>query len=213
MKYEPHKYQKYAHEFLISHPFSALLIECGLGKTAITLSAINELIYSRFEIHKVLVVAPLRVCDVWREEVEKWDTFSNLKVSVCVGDKAERLYNLRRDADIYAINREMVSWLINDSGVSWKWDMLVLDELSSFKNHSSQRTKAIFKIRPKLKRIVGLTGTPTSNGLMDLFSEFRLLDGGQRLGRYIGRYREVYFVPDKRNGSQIFSYKPRKGDV
>ena len=209
MKYKPHDYQKYAADFIITHPISALLLDMGLGKTSITLTAINNLLFDSFEVHKVLVVAPLRVArDTWSAEIEKWEHLKNLRYSVVVGSEQERLNALCAPADIYIINRENVQWLVEESGLTFDFDMAVIDELSSFKNHQSKRFKAFMKIRPKLKRIVGLTGTPASNGLMDLFAEFKLLDMGERLERFIGQYRNAYFQPDKRNGMVIYSYKP-----
>lgn len=209
MKFIPHDYQRYAAEFIITHPISALLLDMGLGKTSITLTAINDLLFDSFEIHKVLVVAPLRVArDAWSAEIEKWEHLKNLQYSVVVGPAQERLKALCTPADIYIINRENIQWLVEESGLTFDFDMAVIDELSSFKNHQSKRFKAFMKVRPKLKRIVGLTGTPASNGLMDLFAEFKLLDMGERLGRLIGQYRNAYFQPDKRNGMVVYSYKP-----
>ncbi|GFI25190.1 hypothetical protein IMSAGC012_00297 [Lachnospiraceae bacterium] len=168
--------------------------------------------FDSFEIHKVLVVAPIRVASFsWSAEIEKWDHLDGLKYSVAVGTAAERLAALRKQADIYLINRENVQWLISESGIPFDFDMVVIDELSSFKNHQTKRFKALMKVRPKVKRIVGLTGTPSSNGLMDLWAEFRLLDMGERLGRFIGQYRTSYFRPDKQNGQVVFSYKPLPG--
>lgn len=209
MKYSPHDYQRYAVEFITTHPIAALLLDMGLGKTSITLTAINDLLFDSFEVHKVLVVAPLRVArDTWSAEIEKWEHLKNLRYSVVVGTEQERLKALRTPADIYIINRENIQWLVEESGFPFDFDMAVIDELSSFKNHQSKRFKAFMQIRPKLKRIIGLTGTPASNGLMDLFAEFKLLDMGERLGRFIGQYRNAYFQPDKRNGMVIYSYKP-----
>lgn len=209
MIYNPHDYQKYATDFIITHPVAALLLDMGLGKTSITLTAINDLLFNSFEVHKVLVVAPLRVArDTWSAEIEKWEHLRELRYSVVVGTEQERLKALSTPADIYIINRENIQWLVEESGLPFDFDMAVIDELSSFKNHQSKRFKAFMKIRPKLKRIVGLTGTPASNGLMDLFAEFKLLDMGERLGRFIGQYRNTYFQPDKRNGMVVYSYKP-----
>lgn len=209
MKYNPHDYQRYAAEFITTHPIAALLLDMGLGKTSITLTAINDLLFDSFEVHKVLVVAPLRVArDTWSAEIEKWEHLKNLHYSVVVGTEQERLNALRTSADVYIINRENIQWLVEESGLIFDFDMAVIDELSSFKNHQSKRFRAFMKVRPKLKRIVGLTGTPAGNGLMDLFAEFKLLDMGERLGRFIGQYRNAYFQPDKRNGMVIYSYKP-----
>lgn len=209
MKYSPHDYQRYAAKFITTHPIAALLLDMGLGKTSITLTAINDLLFDSFEVHKVLVVAPLRVArDTWSAEIEKWEHLKNQRYSVVVGTEQERLKALRTPADIYIINRENVQWLVEESGLIFDFDMAVIDELSSFKNYQSKRFRAFMKVRPKLKRIVGLTGTPAGNGLMDLFAEFKLLDMGERLGRLIGQYRNTYFQPDKRNGMVIYSYKP-----
>lgn len=209
MKYSPHDYQRYAAEFIITQPVAALLLDMGLGKTSIALTAINDLLFDSFEVHKVLVVAPLRVArDTWSAEIEKWEHLKNLRYSVVIGTAQERLKALHTPADIYVINRENIQWLVEESGLSFDFDMAVIDELSSFKNHQSKRFRAFMKVRPKLKRIVGLTGTPAGNGLMDLFAEFKLLDMGERLGRLIGQYRNAYFQPDKRNGMVIYSYKP-----
>lgn len=212
MRYETHEYQRYAAEYIKAHPAAAVFLACGLGKTSITLTAVNDLMFDSFEIRKVLVVAPIRVASFsWPAEIEKWDHLKGLKYSVAVGTAAERLAALKRQADIYLINRENVQWLISESGIPFDFDMVVIDELSSFKNHQTKRFKALMKVRPKVKRIVGLTGTPSSNGLMDLWAEFRLLDMGERLGRFIGQYRTSYFRPDKQNGQVVFSYKPLPG--
>ena len=209
MKYSPHEYQKFAVEFIKNHPISAIFLDCGLGKTIITLTAINDLLFDSFEISKVLVIAPMRVArDTWSAEIEKWEHLKSLTYSVAIGTAEERKSALLRKADIYIINRENVQWLIEESSIKFDYDMIIIDELSSFKNHQTKRFKALMKVRPKVKRIVGLTGTPSSNGLMDLFAEFRLLDMGERLGRFIGQYRNTYFLPDKRNGMIIYSYRP-----
>ena len=209
MNFIPHSYQQYAIDYIESHSISAVLLDMGLGKTSITLTAINDLLFDCFDVHKVLVVAPLRVArDTWSAEIEKWSHLKDLRYSVVVGTERERLKALSIPADIYIINRENVQWLVEDSGFPFNFDMAVIDELSSFKNHQSKRFKAFMKVRPKLKRIVGLTGTPAGNGLMDLYAEFRLLDMGERLGRFISQYRDAYFQPDKRNGMIIYSYKP-----
>ncbi|MDO4306949.1 MAG: DEAD/DEAH box helicase [Eubacteriales bacterium] len=212
MKYEPHEYQQYATEYIETHPIAAVLLDMGLGKTSITLTALNDLLFDSFEIHKVIVIAPLRVArDTWSTEIEKWEHLSNLIYSVAVGTETERLAALKQQADIYIINRENVQWLVETSGIPFDFDMVVIDELSSFKNHQSKRFRALMKMRPRVERIVGLTGTPSSNGLMDLWAEFKLLDMGQRLGRFIGQYRTRFFLPDKRNGQVVFSYKPLPG--
>ena len=208
MRYVAHNYQNYAKDFILAHKVSALFLDCGLGKTITTLTAINELMYDSFEISKVLIIAPLRVAQsTWKDEIEKWDHLNLLRYSIVVGDEKERLKALKQNSDIYIINRENVDWLVTKSGIDFNFDMLVIDELSSFKSHTSKRFKSLLKIRPYFERVVGLTGTPSSNGLMDLWAEFRVLDLGERLGRYITHYRNEYFLPDKRNGAVIFSYK------
>ena len=212
MQYNPHEYQTYATNFILEHPVAAVLLEMGLGKSVITLTAIYELMLNRFEVQKVLVIAPLRVArDTWPAEIEKWEHLTGLTYSVAIGTEAERLAALRSPAHLYLINRENVDWLITKSGIPFDFDMVVIDELSSFKSHAAKRFKSLLKVRPTVKRMVGLTGTPSSNGLMDLWAEFRILDMGQRLGRYITHYRNNFFVPDKRNQQMIFSYKPRAG--
>lgn len=209
MRYAPHDYQAYAIDYIETHPIATVFLDMGLGKTSITLTAINDLLFDSFEVHRVLVIAPLRVArDTWTAEVDKWDHLQNLICSVAVGTEAERRAAFMRPADIYIINRENVQWLVEESGIPFTFDMIVIDELSSFKNHNTKRFKAILRVRSKVNRIVGLTGTPASNGLMDLWAEFRILDMGQRLGRFITKYRTDYFQPDKRNGQIIYSYKP-----
>ena len=212
MKYYPHDYQRYATDFIVSHKISAVLLEMGLGKSVISLSAINELMLDYFDVSRTLVIAPLRVANnTWPDEIEKWDHLKYLSYSVVTGSEKERLDALNKLAHIYIINRENVDWLITKSGFKWFFDMVVIDELSSFKSYQAKRFKSLLKARPKVKRIVGLTGTPSSNGLMDLWAEFRLLDMGERLGRYITHYRQNFFIPDKRNQQIIFSYKPKDG--
>lgn len=212
MKFKPHDYQKYAIDFIKKNPISALLLDMGLGKTIITLTAIRDLLFDSFEVQKVLIIAPLRVArDTWSAEIEKWEHLKNLTYSVAVGTVEERISALKQKADIYIINRENIQWLVEESGIPFDFQMVVIDELSSFKNHQTKRFKSLMKVRPKVKRIVGLTGTPSSNGLMDLYAEFRLLDMGERLGRFIGQFRNTYFQPDKRNGMIVYSYKPLSG--
>lgn len=212
MKYYPHDYQRYATDFIVSHEISAVLLEMGLGKSVISLSAINELMLDFFDVSRTLVIAPLRVAiSTWPEEIKKWEHLKYLTYSVVTGSEKERLDALKKSAHIYIINRENVDWLITKSGFKWFFDMVVIDELSSFKSYQAKRFKSLLKVRPKVKRIVGLTGTPSSNGLMDLWAEFRLLDMGERLGRYITHYRQNFFIPDKRNQQMIFSYKPKDG--
>ena len=211
MKYEPYEYQQYATRFIEKNEVAAVFLECGLGKSVITLTAIKHLIASG-EVRRVLVVAPLRVAkNTWKDEIAKWDHLKGLTYAIAIGSVSERISALLAAADITIINRENVEWLIEKSGVEFDYDMVVIDELSSFKSHSAKRFKALLWARPYVSRIVGLTGTPSSNGLMDLWAEFRLLDMGERLGRYITRYRTNYFTPDKRNQQIVFSYKPLPG--
>lgn len=207
MRFNPHNYQQYAINFIEKHDISAVLLDMGMGKTAITLMAVEYLMYEQFEIYKVLVVCPLRVTRTWKDEIEKWEQLSGTRYSIVTGTASQRKKALVADADIYIINRENVPWLIEKSGCPFIFDMVVIDELSSFKNHQTARHKALMRVRPKVRRIVGLTGTPASQGLMDLFAEFKLLDMGQRLGRFIGQYRLNYFKPDKVNGPIVYSYK------
>ena len=212
MIYNPHDYQRYATEFILSHPIAAVILQMGLGKTVCTLDAINRLMYDSFEVSKVLVIAPLRVAKVtWSDEIKKWDNLSHLRYSVAVGTEKERIEALKKDADIYIINRENVQWLVEKSKVPFEFDMVVIDELSSFKNWNSKRFKAFMQVRPRVKRIVGLTGTPSPNGMMDLFAQFKCLDMGARLGRFITQYRNQYFVPDRMNGQIVYSYRLRPG--
>lgn len=212
MRYNPHEYQDYATRFILEHPIAAILLEMGLGKSVITLTAIFDLTLDSFEIRKVLVIAPLRVArDTWPAEIEKWDHLKGLTCSVAIGSEAQRKAALSKRAQVYIINRENVDWLVNKSGLPFDYDMVVIDELSSFKDNGSKRFKALRKVRPGVRRIVGLTGTPSANGLMDLWAEIGILDMGQRLGRYITHFRNNYFMPDKRNQQMVFSYKPRPG--
>ena len=207
MRFKPHDYQRYAIEFIENHPIAAILLDMGMGKTAITLMAVEYLMYEMFVIYKVLVVCPLRVTRTWKDEMEKWEQLRGTRYSVVTGTAAQRKKALKADADIYIINRENVPWLIDKCDIPFQFDMVVVDELSSFKNHQTARHKAMMKVRPFIKRIVGLTGTPASQGLMDLFAEFKVLDMGERLGRFIGQYRLNYFKPDKVNGPIVYSYK------
>lgn len=212
MHYQPHNYQRQATSFIETHPQAAILLGMGLGKTVITLTAIWNLLLDSFLVRRVLIIAPLRVArDTWPTEAQKWDHLAGLTIAIAIGTKQDRLDALARNAMVTVINRENVPWLVKQLGSTWPFDMVVIDELSSFKNHRAQRFKALATVRPRISRIVGLTGTPASNGLMDLWAQFRLLDEGQRLGRFISHYRNRWFVPDKRNGMQIFTYKPRVG--
>ncbi len=211
MKYQPHDYQSYATEFILEHPMAAILLQMGLGKSVITLTAMREL-FRRGEIRKALVIAPLRVArDTWPEEIRKWDHLKDLTFSVAIGSPDERRKALAVSPQITLINRENVPWLVQHLGKRFDYDMVVIDELSSFKNWQAKRFKALMAVRPLVKRIIGLTGTPSPNGYVDLFAEYRLLDMGQRLGRFIGRFREAYFVPDRWGNGQVFTWKLRDG--
>ena len=212
MKFIPHDYQTFAVEHILTHRQAALLLDMGCGKTVITLTAIEKLMYESFEIRKPLIIAPLRVArNTWPAEIRKWDHLQGLTYSVAIGTASERTEALKKKADIYIINRENVQWLVEDSGLPFDYDMLVIDELSSFKSWQAKRFRALMKVRPFVKRVVGLTGTPSSNGLMDLFAEFRVLDMGKRLGRFIGQYRNAFFRPERMNGPVVYSYRPLPG--
>ena len=209
MKYSPYEYQTYATDFILKHPVAAVFLEMGLGKSVITLTALFDLCLDSFLVRKALVIAPLRVArDTWPAEINKWDHLHGLTYSVALGTEAERKAALMQRASVFVINRENVQWLVEESGLPFDYDMVVIDELSSFKSYQAKRFRSLLKVRPTVGRIVGLTGTPSSNGLMDLWAEFRILDMGKRLGRFITRFRTAYFTPDKRNGQVVFSYKP-----
>ncbi|WP_333674310.1 DEAD/DEAH box helicase [Streptococcus parasuis] len=209
MKLTLHNYQVVAKDFIIGHPYAAVILDMRMGKTATTLSAVNELMFDRFEVTKVLVIAPLRVANtVWSDEMEQWAELRHLRYSKIVGTPKQRNVALQKDADIYIINRENLPWLVEKCSPYFKWDMVVIDELSSFKSWQSKRFKAFMVMRPYMKRVVGLTGTPSSNGLMDLFAEFKVIDGGERLGRFIGEFRSRYFEEGRRNGNIVYEYIP-----
>ena len=217
MKYVPHAYQAFCINYIKTHPVSALFLDMGLGKTVITLTAIRDLMLDELLVTKTLVIAPLRVArDTWPAETRKWDHLNDLDISVIVGNLRVRESAVSKSALIYIINRENIKWLVEyyeKNGIRWDFDCVVIDELSSFKNYHSQRFKWLRKMRPFVKRWIGLTGTPSSNGLMDLWAEIGILDGGQRLGRFIGRYRDAYFKPSSMNPSTgvVYSYAPREG--
>ncbi|MCL4939484.1 DEAD/DEAH box helicase [Streptococcus suis] len=209
MKLTLHNYQVVVKDFIIGHPYAAVILDMGMGKTATTLSAVNELMFDRFEVTKVLVIAPLRVANtVWSDEIEQWAELRHLRYSKIVGTPKQRKVALQKDADVYIVNRENLPWLVEQCSPYFKWDMVVIDELSSFKSWQSKRFKAFMAMRPYMKRIVGLTGTPSSNGLMDLFAEFKVIDGGERLGRFIGEFRSRYFEEGRRNGNIVYEYIP-----
>ncbi|MEH7462760.1 DEAD/DEAH box helicase [Bacillus thuringiensis] len=211
MKYIPHQYQAYATKRIIDTPFIALLLEMGLGKTVSTLTAIDLLLNDYFEASRVLVIAPLRVAeDTWSREVAKWEHLQHLRVSKILGSADKRRKALKEDADIYVINRENVEWLVSELGMKWDFDTVVIDELSSFKNPQSKRFKALKRIRPRMKRVIGLTGTPAPNSLMDLWSQIYLLDQGERLGKTLTDFRDRYFVPGKREGHIVYKWNQKK---
>lgn len=207
MKFVPYPYQEAAIRWVLDRPASGLFLGMGMGKTVVTLTAINELLFDRLEVARVLVIAPLRVArDTWAREAAKWDHLRHLRVSVVLGDAQERLAALERPADVYVINRENVPWLC-ETLFDWPFDMVVIDELSSFKSVQAKRFKALRKVRGHIRRIVGLTGTPAPNGLIDLWPQIYLLDRGERLGKTVGAYRARYFTPDRANGHIVYSYR------
>lgn len=212
MKYTPHDYQRHTTQFIIDHPESAIFLGMGMGKTISTLTAINDLVRNRFETQKVLVIAPIRVArDTWPAEIHKWDHLDGLTVSPIIGTAKQREAAANRRADIYTIGRENIPWLVKHHGSRWPYDMVIIDELSSFKNPQAKRFKALKKVRPKIHRIVGLTGTPAPNSLLDIWAPFRLIDNGQRLGKYITHYRDQYFTPGRRNGTVVYNWNLRPG--
>jgi SNF2 family DNA or RNA helicase len=196
VKFTPHKYQEYAIRKIIETPYVGLFLEMGLGKTVTTLTAIDLLLHDYFDVNRVLVIAPLRVAEnVWPAEIEKWDHLRHLRISKVLGSAEQRRRALRVDADIWVINRENAAWLVRECGSRWPFDMVIIDELSSFKDHQSQRFRAMRRVRPMIRRLVGLTGTPAPNSLLDLWAPMYLLDMGERLGRTVTGYRERYFIP------------------
>ncbi len=212
MIFKPHTYQQFAIQRIVEQPAVGLFLDMGMGKTVCALTAAAELLHDRFEVSRVLVIAPLRVAeDTWSREAEKWEHLRYLTISKALGSERERKAALAAEADIYIINRENVEWLVNYLGKQWPFDMVIVDELSSFKSPKARRFRALRKVRPLINRIVGLTGTPAPNGLIDLWSQIYLLDQGERLGKTVGGYRERYFRADKRNGNIIYSWAPKPG--
>lgn len=212
MKYKPYYYQEFAENFVLDNPQAGLILDMGMGKTAISLTAAEKLLYDYFAVRKVLVIAPLKPAkETWTPEIEKWDHLKHLSASLILGSLKDRIAALNRDADIYIINRENVVWLVDYYKQKWPFDMVIIDELSSFKSSKAQRFRALKRVRKYITRIVGLTGTPASNGLLDLWPEMFLLDGGEALGKTLTGYREKYFDPDKRNATVIYSWKPKPG--
>lgn len=212
MIFTPHPYQRYCIDRVVKDQAIGLFLDMGLGKTVITLSAIMELKYGRFAVNKVLVIAPKKVAEAtWQQEASKWDFLRNLRFATVLGSAKNRIKELYRPADIYVINRENVDWLVDYYKNDWPFDMVVVDESSSFKSHRAKRFKALASIRPRIRRIVELTGTPSPNSLMDLWSQLYLLDGGARLGKYYTHFRDRFFDPGKRTREVIYSYDPKDG--
>jgi len=211
VQYKPHQYQDFATQRILDTLFIALFLEMGLGKTVSTLTAIDLLLHDYFDSCRVLVIAPLRVADdTWAREVEKWDHLRHLRISKLLGSAAQRRKALKAAADIYVINRENVEWLVGELGTRWNFDTVIVDELSSFKNHQSKRFRALRRVRPMIKRVIGLTGTPAPNGLIDLWPQIYLLDQGERLGKTITGYRDRYFVPGERDGHIVYKWHQKK---
>lgn len=211
MKFNPWNYQQHSINHIIDHKAAGLFLDMGMGKTVSTLTAIDNLIFLG-EVNKVLVIAPLRVAeDTWSTEVEKWDHLKHLRISKILGSKKQREESLKKDADIYVTNRENVDWLVSECFDSWIWDMVIIDELSSFKSSKAKRFRALKKVRPYFKRIVGLTGTPAPNSLIDLWPQVYLLDGGQRLGKTITGFKDRYFNPGRRNGYVVYNWELKEG--
>ncbi|MCI9192000.1 MAG: DEAD/DEAH box helicase [Acutalibacter muris] len=212
MRYIPHEYQAYCIDFLLEHPAAGLFLKPGMGKTSIALTAADRILYDRFEASKVLVIAPLRVAeDTWSRESAKWDHLKHLRVSKVLGDAKKRLAALNAEADLYCINRENVPWLATHYGSRWPFDLVIIDELSNFRNPSAKRFRALRKVRPLIKHLWGLTGTPRPRSLLDLWAQVYLLDRGERLGETYGGYKDRYFSPGRRNGYVIFDWNPRPG--
>lgn len=213
MRYEPHNYQGIAFDHIIDNPFCGIFMDMGLGKTVVTGTAINRLIWEEMEYDKALVIAPKHVTrSVWKQEMEKWDHLKHLKVSIVWGRTAQdRLNALKQKADIYVINRENLVWLVKLFQSKWPFPLVIVDELSSFKNHDTQRFKHLKMVRKRIHRLIGLTGTPAPNSLMDLWAPMYLLDQGQRLYPHITQFREKYFAPEKMDGYVVHSYRLKKG--
>jgi SNF2 family DNA or RNA helicase len=212
MKFIPHNYQRYCINRVLATPALGLLLDMGLGKTVITLTAVNDLKYNQFAVNKVLVIAPKKVAEsTWVREADKWEHLQLLRFSTVLGSQSKRVRALNTPADIYVINRENIPWLVEYYRNSWPFDMVIVDEFSSFKNHQAKRFKSLKWVRPHIKRIVGLTGTPAPNGLLDLWAQVYLLDSGERLGKTIGGFRERYFEPNQRNRDRVFSYALKEG--
>lgn len=212
MNFTPHEYQTYCIDYLLEHPAAGLFLKPGMGKTVTALTAADRLLYDYFAVSKVLVIAPLRVAeDTWTRESAKWDHLRHLSVSRVLGNAKERRYALSQDADVYCINRENVPWLVKHYGLGWPFDLVIVDESSSFRNPSAQRFKALRKVRPLIKYIWELTGTPRPRSLLDLWAQIYLLDRGERLGKTMTEYKNRYFTPGRRNGYVVYEWTPRPG--
>ena len=212
MIFQPHPYQAYCIERLLTDTALGLYLDMGLGKTVITLTAIADLEYNRFQVSRALVIAPKKVAEAtWQREASKWDHLRHLRFSTILGSESKRIRALNTPADVWVINRENIPWLVEYCRNAWPFDMVVIDESSSFKNHKAKRFKALTWVRKYILRIVELTGTPAPNGLLDLWAQIYLLDGGQRLGKRITQFRERYFDPDQRGRDMVYSYKPKDG--
>lgn len=212
MDFRPHAYQQHCIDAILEHTSLALWLEMGLGKTVITLTALERLLYDTFEVNKALIIAPKRVAEAtWQDEAERWNHTQHLRISTILGTAAQRARAAEADADIYIVNRENTKWLVDHFGRAWPYDTVVIDEATSFKSHKAQRFKALKSVRPHIHRVIELTGTPQPRDPLDLWAQVYLLDQGERLGRYFSHYRQDWFVPDKRNATQVFSWKPAPG--
>lgn len=212
MRFVPHDYQAYCIDFLLSHPAAGLFLKVGMGKTVTTLTAAEQLLFDQFEVSKILVIAPLRVAeDTWGRESQKWDHLRHLRVSKVLGTAKQREAALNTPAEVYCINRENLPWLVDHYGTRWPFDLVIVDEFSNFRNPSSKRFKALRKVRPRIKYLWGLTGTPRPKSLLDLWAELYLLDRGERLGKTMTAYKQRYFTPGRRNGAVIYEWIPRPG--
>lgn len=217
MEFKPHPYQAYCIDRVIEQPKIGLFLDMGLGKTIVTLQAIYELKCNRFEVQKVLIIAPKKVAEAtWQREAAKWDGIGILRISTVLGSLNKRIEALHKPADVYIINRDNVTWLVDYYKNDWPFDMVVADESSSFKNHRAKRFKSLAAMYNHINRMVLLTGTPTPKGLIDLWAQVYLLDKGQALGRTYTSFRDHFFIPDQRSQTVIYSYKPKdsaEGDV
>lgn len=212
MEFIPHSYQAYSINKIINNKKYGLFLEMGTGKTVSTLTAIEKLKYDYLEVDKVLVIAPKRVAeDTWAQEIDKWSHLSNLTISLVLGTPKQRTEALAKDADIYVTNKENTKWICEKFRKDWPFDMLVIDELSTFKNSDSQRFKILKKQMPLVDRFVGLTGTPAPNNLIDIWSQIYLIDGGERLGKYKTHFKQAYFYPTHQVSENVYNWALRNG--